>query len=151
MRHRRSILQYQHTRASDQSRLVYCQRRVCLDQNSIGVITHHIVSNLLHRLRLCGVYFIDDDHLCSQQVDLTGEIHQLISGPVRVHQHNFEVGLEKGKIIVASVPKYDVRLLLRFLQYFLVVHSGINRQSQIDIGLVLFHFLKRAIVLFKIR
>ena len=46
-----------------------------------------------------------------------------MSGPVRVHDHDLEVGVVEGQVVVAPVPHEHVRLRLGLPEDVLVVHA----------------------------
>src|SRR5208282_6492178 len=68
-------------------------------------------------------------------------ISKFVSRPVRVSNYNMQVWLVEGKVVVASIPNYNVGFVFGFDQDSIVVDPRINCVIAQDVGLVLLSFL----------
>src|SRR3990172_2449248 len=73
-----------------------------------------------------------------------------MAGAKRVEDHEVDVGLDEGYVIVAPVPDYYVGFLLSLSQYPLIVYAGVDYEPLLDMWLVLFSLLNGALVLVQV-
>ncbi len=69
-----------------------------------------------------------------------------MASPVRVGQGDHEVRHVEGEVVVAAVPEYYIRFLLRGLEDLAVVDAGVHDDAAVDVGFVLLAFLDGALM-----
>src|SRR3972149_3069907 len=73
-----------------------------------------------------------------------------MAGTKRVEDHEVDVGLDEGYVVVAAVPDYDIGFFLSLSQYPLIVYAGVDYETLLDMWLVLFSLLNGALVLVQV-
>jgi hypothetical protein len=89
---------------------------------------------------------VDQDHVGAGEVLSAREVVELVPGPVRVGHDDPQVGFEKRRVVVAAVPDDDVRLLLGRGEDRRVVGACVHDDAVVDVRLVFFTLLDRAVV-----
>src|SRR3990172_10193327 len=73
-----------------------------------------------------------------------------MAGAKRVEDHEVDVGLDEGYVIVAPVPDYYIGFLLSLSQYPLIVYAGVDYETLLDVWFVLFSLLNGTLVLVQV-
>src|SRR5690606_33032000 len=74
----------------------------------------------------------------------------LMAGTVWIDDGDGEIRTVKGEVVVAAVPKEDVRLGLGLLQDLAVVDTRVDHVAPVNVGLVLLALFDGAAVFLKI-
>ncbi len=110
----------------------------------------NILPHLLNVLYFGFHLFVDDDIIRHAQIGFTGMIGDFVTGAQRIDDHEVQVRSKEGHVVVAAIPKDDVRLLFRLPQNLPIIHSGIDHRAAHQMRLELFHLLDGAVMLFQI-
>ncbi len=71
-----------------------------------------------------GGGLVHDHQIRHPQVRLPGMVGQLVPGPVRIGDHDVEIGPEERQIVVPAIPHHDIAGLLGLTEDRLVVDAG---------------------------
>src|SRR5690554_8166754 len=69
---------------------------------------------------------------------------------VRINKDYLQLGTVERQVVVAAVPQDHIGFLLRLIQYFLVVDTGINHKASFDVRFILLPLLDGAVVFIQI-
>ena len=100
--------------------------------------------HLLDIDRVGRIDLVDDQEVRDSEVGFTRVVGQLVTGPVRIHERDVQVRAIKGRIVVATIPQDHVGFLFGLANDHLVVDTGVNDKTVVDVGLVLLALFDRA-------
>ncbi len=150
MGHRGSVFNYQHPLVQHEVRLIDRNLKVRSTDRRIGIEVSSTLTDFINRSRCCSVRLADHQDIRAAEIDLARKVVDLVPGAQGVHYHDIKVGPDKGKVIVAAVPHYQVHIALRLVENGLVVDPCIDGYAHIYVGFVFFAFLNCAIMLVKV-
>ena len=137
-----AVLDHKHCGADERQAVVEPHRGVRSDDRGFGIDGSDVGHHSLDRGRVGAVHLVDDDNICLPQVRLARVVRELVSSAQWVDYHDQEVGPEKRKVVVASVPDDQVGLLLGAREDRGVVDAGVDDQTRFYRGLVLLALLQ---------
>jgi len=88
-----------------------------------------------------AVHLVHDADVGHAEVRLARGVAELVPGAMRIDDDDVQVGLDERRVVVAAVPKDDVRFLLRSAQDAFVVDAGEDEVARGEMGLVLLALL----------
>ena len=147
MRQCRTILDDEHSLATDRLTVLHEQRTRTLDHQGIGIQLGRDPPRQLDPFERGGVHLVDQDRVGHANVGLAGVIAYRVIRPVGIHDRDQYIGHVEGEVVVAPVPDHHVRFLLGLAEDRLVVYAGVDDPVGVDVRLVLLALLDRHFVL----
>ncbi len=145
-----TVFNDQHAFSADGTGVLDGQRGSGFDHGSSGVDGVQVGAHLDDRIGIGGIHLVDDKYIGHAGGCFTRVIFHLVARTVRIGNHDGQIGLVEGDVIVAAIPQDNIRFLFGLAQDGFVIHTGINNHAVVDMGFVFFSFLDGALILVQI-
>ena len=143
----RSIFHHQDALVSYCLRLVYLISGGSLHYLGSWIYLENNFQNPLNRVAWGTVHLVYHQHMGAPEIRLSRMIEQPMAWPERIKKNDFQIGANEWKVVVATIPQDDLRVLrFNLVQNFLVVNTGKDYSISGDQRLVLFSLFNRTLM-----
>src|SRR6476469_1060377 len=136
-----TVLDHQHALTLDRVAVLHGDGGNGIYDGGVGVEHIDIVLDHFDCVGGSAVFLVDDDHVSHSHIGLARVILQFVARPERVYDHDLQVRLVEGEVVVAAVPDNNVGLLLGLSQYCSIVYARVDDSAEVYIRLVLLALL----------